>query len=73
MYFEKERLYHIYNQGNNKIKIFYYRWNYVFFKEKIREYILPYADVLAWALLPNHFHLLVYVNEVEMTHRVTST
>lgn len=67
MFFEKDRLYHIYNQGNNKIKIFYQRWNYVFFKEKIREYVLPYADVLAWALLPNHFHLLVYVNETEIT------
>ncbi len=71
MYFEKDRLYHIYNQGNNKIKIFYHQWNYIFFKEKIRVYILPYADILAWALLPNHFHLLVYLKEVEITHRVT--
>lgn len=24
-------------------------------------YILPYADVLAWCLMPNHFHLMVLV------------
>jgi len=27
---------------------------------------LPYADVLAWCLMPNHFHIMVYVNEVEL-------
>ena len=27
---------------------------------------MPYADVLAWCLMPNHFHLMVYVREVEL-------
>ncbi len=39
--------------------------------------MLPHADILAWCLMPNHFHLMVHVNEVEIqvgsvdTHGVT--
>jgi len=66
MQFEKGHLYHIYNQGNNRRKIFFERENYLFFLKKIRTHILPYADVLAWCLMPNHFHLMVVVREVEV-------
>ena len=65
MQFKKDYLYHIYNQGNNKQNIFFKRENYIFFLRKIKAYILPYADILAWCLMPNHFHLMVLVNEVE--------
>jgi len=27
---------------------------------------LPYADILAYCLMPNHFHLMVYVRELEV-------
>ena len=67
MEFEKGHLYHIYNQGNNRQKLFFDRENYLFFIQKMRIHILPYADVLAWCLMPNHFHVLVYVNEVEIS------
>jgi putative transposase len=66
MQFKNENIYHIYNQGNNKQQIFFTRDNYLFFLKKIREYILPFSDVLAWCLLPNHFHLMIYVNEVKL-------
>ena len=62
MQFEKGYIYHIYNQGNNRQRIFFKRENYLFFLKKIRTHILPYADVLAWCLMPNHFHLMVLVN-----------
>ena len=65
MIFEPTQLYHIYNQGNNKQQIFFKRENYLYFLQKIRKHILPYADVLAWCLMPNHFHLLVYVHTME--------
>lgn len=71
MYFENGHLYHIYNQGNNRQKIFFSRENYLFFLTKIREHILPHADVLAWCLMPNHFHLMIYVHSVEITHGAT--
>ena len=64
MQFETGHLYHIYNRGNNSQKIFYNRENYLFFLRKIRQYIIPYADILAWVLMPNHFHIMVYVKSV---------
>ena len=66
MEFEKGNLYHIYNQGNNQRKIFFEKKNYLFFLKKVRTYISPYADILAWCLMPNHFHLMIRVNEVEL-------
>jgi len=62
MHFEPKYIYHIYNQGNNRQRIFFKRENYLFFLEKIRSHVLPYADILAYCLMPNHFHLMVYVN-----------
>jgi len=67
MQLEKGHIYHIYNQGNNHRKIFFNRENYLFFLEKIKTYITPYADIIAWCLMPNHFHLMVFVQEVECT------
>lgn len=64
MKFEKGYIYHIYNQGNNRQKIFFNRENYLFFLKKIKTHITPYADIMAWCLMPNHFHLMVLVNEV---------
>lgn len=66
MQFEKGYIYHIYNQGNNRRKIFFKRENYIFFLRKLRTYILPYGDILAYCLMPNHFHLMVYVRDVEL-------
>jgi putative transposase len=66
MNFEKSYLYHIYNQGNNSQKIFFERKNYLFFLKKIKTHITPFADILAWCLMPNHFHLMVRVNEIEL-------
>lgn len=66
MHFEKDRLYHIYNQGNNRQKIFFNRENYLFFLRKVRVQLLPYCDILAYCLMPNHFHFMVEVNKVEL-------
>lgn len=64
MYFEDGYIYHIYNQGNNKQRIFFNRENYIYFLHKIRKHIVPHADILAWCLMPNHFHLMILVNKV---------
>ena len=71
MQFESGHLFHIYNQGNNRQKIFLERENYIFFLQKIRVHILPFADILAWCLMPNHFHLMVYVNQLEVSPSAT--
>jgi putative transposase len=66
MDFESGHIYHILNQGNNKRKIFFKRDNYLYFIKKIRTHILPYADVITWCLMPNHFHLMVRVNNTKL-------
>ncbi|MGB1217499.1 MAG: transposase, partial [Saprospiraceae bacterium] len=65
MNFEPETIYHIYNQGNNKQTIFFNDENYLFFLKKMRKYLLPHCEVLAYCLMPNHFHWLVWVKEAE--------
>jgi putative transposase len=64
MVFEKDHIFHVYNQGNNSQTIFFDDENYSFFLRKANTYILPYADILAWCLMPNHFHFMVLVNQV---------
>jgi len=64
MIFEKGYLYHIYNQGNNRQTIFFSKKNYLFFLKKIEIYVKPYADIVAYCLMPNHFHLMVLVNRL---------
>lgn len=66
MDFEQDRLYHIYNQGNNGRKLFFDRDNYIYFLRKIHKYILPYCDVIAWCLMPNHFHFMIKINHTEL-------
>ena len=66
MIFVQNHLYHIYNQGNNREKIYFSWKDYQLFTRKIKEHIFPYADILAWCLMPNHFHLMVYVNSIEL-------
>lgn len=60
MEFLENDLYHIYNRGNNKQRIFFKPDNYLFFLNKVRKYIQPHCDILAWCLMPNHFHFLIY-------------
>jgi putative transposase len=62
MQFNEGSFYHIYNRGNNKQTIFYDERNYGFFIEKIKKYIIPSANILAWCLMPNHFHFLIRAN-----------
>jgi putative transposase len=64
MIFIQDCIYHIYNQGNNKNRIFISHENYVFFVKKIRHHLLPYLDILAWCLMPNHFRIMVYVKDI---------
>jgi putative transposase len=73
MNFENGDIYHIYNQGNDRQQIFFNRNNKLFFLSKIKEFILPHADILAWCLMSNHFHLMVYVHRFEIVVSNTTT
>ena len=69
MYFIPNQVYHIYNRGNNKQRIFFHEKNYAFFLEKINKQLSPCCEMLCWCLMPNHFHLLVYATEKSCIER----
>ena len=74
MKFEEGNIYLIYNRGNGSRQIFFERENFIFFLEKIRKHLTPLVDILAYCLMPNHFHILVHVPEktkyAQMIHQV---
>jgi putative transposase len=55
--------YHIYNRGNNKENIFVEEKNYDYFLKKMKEYLPPIADIYAYCLLKNHFHIVLKIKE----------
>lgn len=63
MKFLPNNIYHIYNQGNNLQEIFRNAEDYNIFLRMIRQHIYSNAEIIAWCLMPNHFHLMVYTNE----------
>jgi len=65
MKFSPNTFYHIFNRGNNKQKIFFHEKNYQFFLRKIVECLCPNCQIIAYCLMPNHFHLLIYVEDVK--------
>ncbi len=62
MDFSQRGFHHVYNHANNGQKIFYNNENYTFFLRKIRNNLLPLVSIVAYCLLPNHFHCLIYVD-----------
>jgi REP element-mobilizing transposase RayT len=63
MKFFPHDIYHVYNQGNNRQSIFRHKTDYEYFLEFSQSYLLPYCNVVAWNLLPNHFHFMLEANE----------
>ena len=57
MHFEEDALYHVYNRSNSTV--FETRENYLFFLKKVSILIAPVCEILAWCLMPNHFHFLI--------------
>ena len=61
--FEAGQYYHVYNRGNNSENIFIEERNYNYFLEKVKKYILPIADIYAYCLLKNHFHIVLRIKD----------
>jgi len=62
---EYGKVYHIYNRGNDSCDLFRSADNYLHFMRLYGEYIPPIAETFAWALMKNHFHLLVRIRKEE--------
>lgn len=88
-----EAYYHVYNRGLNKQPVFLDNYDYVVFLNLLKRYLnkTPTKDnkgreyeslygqleLLAFCLLPNHFHLLIYQKDsgtmTNLLHRVTAS
>jgi len=63
MNFSANSLYHVYNRGNDRQNIFFEDRNYHFFLNKLKANTQGLCDILAYCLMPNHFHILIYLSE----------
>ena len=63
MKFEEKGIYHVYNRGNNKQRIFFNPGNYKYFLDKCSHFLKPVCGIYAWCLMPNHFHFLISVHD----------
>jgi putative transposase len=60
MKFQPNNFYHVFNRGNNRQIIFPRGENYSFFLKKVEKEVCPYCNVIAYCLMPNHYHLLIH-------------
>jgi putative transposase len=56
---EPERFYHVYNRAVGKESMFRSRTDYLEFMNRMKEFVLPVAEIHAFILLPNHFHFML--------------
>jgi hypothetical protein len=60
---EHQRIYHVYNRGINKERIFKEEENYHFFLKRYQHYVSLFVDTYAYCLMPTHFHFVVRIKE----------
>tara|TARA_Y100001935_G_C17283654_1_gene499022 strand:+ start:517 stop:1095 length:579 start_codon:yes stop_codon:yes gene_type:complete len=58
-----DRYYHIFNRGNNFENVFKKEKDYFLFLGLLRKHLCPITQICNYALLPNHFHILLKTNE----------
>lgn len=57
-------IYHAYNRGAHQQRIFFQSENYIHLRNLFVKYSLQYGvTVVAYCLMPNHYHLIVKQNE----------
>jgi REP element-mobilizing transposase RayT len=59
-FIEREH-YHVYNRCASNRKMFHEDKNYYYFLDLLKKHLLPYIDLFAYALIPNHFHLFIQI------------
>jgi putative transposase len=71
--FQPGEYYHLYNRGVNRERIFFEPEHYLFFLRRLREHLVPVLEVVAYCLMPTHYHLLVQVKQTPQTSEVSKT
>ena len=59
--FAPDVYYHFYNRGNNRQAIFFESDNYLYFLGGVKKYLVPVVNIVAYCLMPTHYHILVRV------------
>jgi len=72
--FLPDQYYHFYNRGNNRQPVFFEHENYLFFLRRFKRFVIGYVDVIAYCLMPTHYHILVRVKQfIEKISEVSET
>jgi putative transposase len=58
-------IYHLFSRAVGNEKLFLCTDNYLFFLKKLKQHTSAVCQFYCYALLPNHFHLLVRINDEE--------
>ena len=64
--FHPDNFYHIYNHAVGSDNLFKSHENYLFFLSRYDTYLSPIFKTFAYCLMPNHFHLLIQVRDIEL-------
>ena len=62
MKFLPDNTYHVYNQGNDQQNIFIEDFHFLYFLQLYKKYLVPNCETLAWCLMHNHFHFMIYAD-----------
>jgi len=69
--FRAGQIYHLYNRGVNRQPIFFCAENWGYFIKQLRHYFRSeLLDVLAYCLMPTHYHLMVRLKIDDLSARV---
>jgi putative transposase len=55
--------YHVYNRAVGNETLFRSHKDYLTWIDTLKKYILPVAEIHAYCLLPNHYHLLIKIKD----------
>lgn len=55
-------IYHVYNRAVGNEMLFRKEEDHFIWIEKFKKYVLPFCELYAYCLLPNHYHLLLRIN-----------
>ena len=63
--FDYNSFYHIYNRSIGNELFFSTKKDYEYFIHKMKRFLLPLSKIVAYCLIPNHFHFIIKIKKME--------